>query len=698
MRPIRKSVNKNTYNQALFALIIIASLVGVIKPVSVSARSISPQATSPDDGQVLSADTAGEEEDDGDDGNILQRIVGTITHTIGISSASLYDAWTSVLEKSVEGFQDGITPEIETVTKILNVLFMRYSSQGLEGLVFMKEGPHFFVDQTFLGQAQQLWRVMFNVAVVFFPLTILVNLGSVLTAGVSAPVVRAEMLEGFARALITLAFCAGSFMIGSHMIKIGWGIAEAVRPTELQSLFGVVHIALPLATYGMFGVFVVFLITTVLLFLATALLFSHFAIIVVTVVLLVVSPLVIILGNFKPFSWLYWTWSKAFVTILLVPAANAVLMQLWWRIGWSSISLQSPVLGRMLSLGFLGLIISLNFTIGKLVYGPIMEATQKAWQSTKQLAASAVGIATAVVGGASASAAVAGLGGSGGSKNRGAGFSGNLPMPPLPGGGRSAAAAGSMGGTDRSSSSPADLLKNMSGPQKEMAVGQVQSARHQARSAASAVHRALSSNPFMQGAANLWSMNRENTLNQLEAAVRNTRPDAGAGGARRFGSQKTLNTPPSNVDSIEKALLKEVGGKPVEPHYLRPHINGVSSAKIRSQSINGAGHFIEAVKESRPDFAELLETAGISEGQLGSALAYHGHTDAFAPDIKKNETEEIPFYTHKEALNALDRMNEVMPNNVWQAAREYESWKVSNKDDLGQYYNRLRETIRKQNT
>jgi len=68
----------------------------------------------------------------------------------------------------------------------------------------------------------------------------------------------------------------------------------------------------PLGTYGIFGVFIVFLIVTLVLMIFIALVLSHYAVLVITIGLLVISPLIIVLGNFKPFGWLYWTWTKGY--------------------------------------------------------------------------------------------------------------------------------------------------------------------------------------------------------------------------------------------------------------------------------------------------------------------------------------------------------------------------------------------------
>jgi len=140
------------------------------------------------------------------------------------------------------------------------------------------------------------------------------------------------------------------------------------------------------------------------------------------------APVMIILGSVRPLSWLRGLWSKAFVVFLLLLPINVLTMGVALKFWVSALSLASGPLASILQLtilaGTLSVLIAVNGTLGKLVYGAAIEVAQKVGKTLTSVASMAAGLAVGAVGvGALGGSALGGgaaglapaLGGGGGS-------------------------------------------------------------------------------------------------------------------------------------------------------------------------------------------------------------------------------------------------------------------------------------------
>ena len=641
MTAFRKGKARCTLRILAFTFLLLGFITFFFSPAEVSARSVGNDAM-PQEGDTDGGTDEEETDATGEDEDEPGFIQGILTHVVSITSDSLYDVWTGVLEESSEDYVDQMEPKVSKLADLMAAIYGGYTSQGLEGLVFESmNGTQTLVDKNLLSTVQDVWRKVFNVALIFFPLVILVNVGSTLTSGVSAPVARAEMLEGLVKALVSLGFCAGSFIIGSYAIKLGWGISAELRPSFINTLFSSMMLFVPLGTYGIFGVFIVFLIVTLVLMIFIALVLSHYAVLVITIGLLVISPLIIVLGNFKPFSWLYWTWTKGFTTTLLVPSANAILMLLWSSTGNVVANIMNPLVSQCISMGFLCLLITLNFTIGKIIYQPFMEATKKAFKATRDLARIAVGIAGAAVGAAGVSGALGTAGAASGSGGGGVlpGGGAGATQGTLAAGGGNAFAGGTEGASSFSQSGGSLQNNNpylgMSKSQQRVAGSHLNNARETLRASRSFTSNALRNSPALNGAAHLFFQGQGQKIagqeTALQAAIDNepTRRDAVGASKLPLTDQSNQNNPlffPSPYASTAKSAILKTGE---EPEYMEHSYKGFSREDFRERAYNFAGNVYDEQRRDNPSFDDNLKNAGVTEGQYMAALAYQSNPSAF---------------------------------------------------------------------
>jgi hypothetical protein len=454
------------------------------------------------------------------------------------ATGSLLTAWTRVMESAQEKALEDLEPALEDAARRAARGFLRFSALGLEGLDDASG------ESAFLGAVKDLWSRVFSVAVLLFPLSVLMNLAAVLVSGVSAPVARAEMLEALARALLTLGVAAGSFLLTGVMIKIAWGAAAVVASepaggdgSYLETLF----MRLLVSTIGVrpFESLMAIFITLTILFLAlmavSALILSYFAVLTLTVTLVALAPLIIVVGSLPEFRWVYAAWMRAFVSVLLIPLANAILFKMWAVFALQGESIVDVLVG----LGFICIIITVNFYTSKLVFGPALESGKLAAGSMTalfHLAVAAVGLmgGLAAFGGAAAAAGGASAAGSAGSAPAGGGPGGSGAGGALPGiGGASGSSAGN--GAARTTGAAAlpypgssgdgfqervERWKGRTAEERQAAQAGLEQERERTRAAGRFSEALAGRDPLLRAAAGFWSAGRQAGLSAESAAIR----------------------------------------------------------------------------------------------------------------------------------------------------------------------------------
>jgi hypothetical protein len=446
----------------------------------------------------------------------------------------------------------------------------------------------------------------------------------------------------------------------------------------------------------------VFLVVTLVLMIFIALVLSHYAVLVITIGLLVISPLIIVLGNFKPFGWLYWTWTKAFTVILLVPSANAILILLWSSTGNVVANIMNPIVSQCISMGFLCLLITLNFTIGKMIYQPLMEATKKAFKATQELGRIAIGIAGAAVGAAGVSGA---LGAAGAASSSGGGGV-------LPGGGTGAAqgalAAGgeprggnaSAGGAEGVSSfahsggsqQHTNPYLGMSKSQQRVAGSHLSNARETLRASRSFTSSALRSSPVLNGAAHLFFQGQGQKIAgqeaALQAAIDNdpTRREAVGASQLPLEDKSNQNNPlfyPSPYASTAKGAILKTGE---EPEYVEHSFKGFSRENFRERAYNFAGNVYDEQRRDDPSFDDVLKKAGVTEGQYLAALAYQSNPSVFTT----RRPDDPRAFTNRDAQEIFNRFEGTDLAEMADRAKNYYSPSASPDEQPLLFYEQLK--------
>jgi hypothetical protein len=123
---------------------------------------------------------------------------------------------------------------------------------------------------------------------------------------------------------------------------------------------------------------------------------------VVIIMTVALAPVMIILGSVRPLSWLRGLWSKAFIIFLLLLPINVLTMGVSFKLWVAAMSLSSGTVATILQLllitGTISILIAVNGTLGKLVYGAAIEVAKKVGETLTSVATMAAGLAVGAVG------------------------------------------------------------------------------------------------------------------------------------------------------------------------------------------------------------------------------------------------------------------------------------------------------------
>lgn len=288
------------------------------------------------------------------------------------------------------------------------------------------------------------WIELRKVAFALLPLVASLTLWASLKEGLYSVTGYANTLEAVTEFVVSLGLALASYWLMEQAINLTesltLAIANAFQLDITASVFS--GVLVKTFTFGSmspvmtmifsivaFVFMAVFMVSVLLAFLARE---------VVMVIAVSLAPLMILLGAVRPLGWLRSLWSKAFFVFLLLLPVNVLLMGISAKLHLSAVDLSSGPLSFTLQLiimaGTLSILIALNTTLGKLVFGAAIEVAKKVRSTLKDLGSMAAGLAVGLGGlGAGTLGAVGGsLGGSqalspaGGSGGFGGGISANL--------------------------------------------------------------------------------------------------------------------------------------------------------------------------------------------------------------------------------------------------------------------------------
>jgi len=276
------------------------------------------------------------------------------------------------------------------------------------------------------------WLQLRKVAFALLPLVAALTIWASMKDGLYSVTGYANTFEAVAEFFVSIAIALASYWLMEQAISLvkvlTVAIAESLQVDITGSVYAGLVIKPSLAAMSspvMSMIFYIFAFALILTYMAsvTIAFLAREVVIIMTVAL---APVMIILGSVRPLSWLRGLWSKAFMVFLLLLPINVLTMGVSFKLWVAAMSLSSGMVATILQLllitGTISVLIAVNGTLGKLVYGAAIEVAQKVGETVAavgSLAFAAVGGVGALLGGAGAAAStapvVAGGGGTGGS-------------------------------------------------------------------------------------------------------------------------------------------------------------------------------------------------------------------------------------------------------------------------------------------
>ena len=276
------------------------------------------------------------------------------------------------------------------------------------------------------------WIQLRKVAFALLPLTAALTIWASMKDGLYSVTGYANTFEAVAEFFVSIAIALASYWLMEQAISLVKILTLAIADTLQVDIEGSVFAGLVIKSIS-FGATNP-IMSMILNILGFALVLTYMGSVVIAflarevVILMTVAlaPLMIVLGSVRPLAWLRALWGKAFLFFLLLLPINVLTMGLAFKLLVSATDLSTGSLAALLQLaiitGTMSVLIAVNGTLGKLVYGAAIEVAQKVGESVAavaSLAVGAVGGIGALLGSAGAVAGtapvVAGGGGTGGS-------------------------------------------------------------------------------------------------------------------------------------------------------------------------------------------------------------------------------------------------------------------------------------------
>ncbi len=276
------------------------------------------------------------------------------------------------------------------------------------------------------------WVELRKVAFALLPLTAALTIWASMKEGLYSVTGYANTFEAVAEFFVSIALALASFWLMEQAISLTkiltLAIDDSLQVEITRSVYG--GMLIKPAILGMTNP----VMSMILNILAFALILTYMGSVtiaflareVVLVMTVAMAPVMIILGSVRPLGWLRGLWSKAFLVFLLLLPINVLTMGISYKLWIAALDLSTGAVATVLQLliltGTISILIAVNGTLGKLVYGAAIEVAQKVGESVAavaSLAVAAAGGVGALLGGAGAVAGtapvVAGGGGTGGS-------------------------------------------------------------------------------------------------------------------------------------------------------------------------------------------------------------------------------------------------------------------------------------------
>jgi len=266
------------------------------------------------------------------------------------------------------------------------------------------------------------WIQLRKVAFALLPLTAALTIWASMKDGLYSVTGYANTFEAVAEFFVSIAIALASFWLMEQAIGLvktfSIAIAESLDIEITRSVFdgfvmkySLASIDTPILTMIMS----IFMFVFVLVFMGSVLI-AFLAREVVIIITVALAPVMMILGSVRPLSWLRGLWSKAFLVFLLLLPINVLAMGIGVKFINAAGSLSTGTLASLFQLviliGITSVLIAINGTLGKMVYGAAIEVAQKVGDALTQVAAMGATVVGMAATGGLGGAALAGTAGS----------------------------------------------------------------------------------------------------------------------------------------------------------------------------------------------------------------------------------------------------------------------------------------------
>jgi hypothetical protein len=279
------------------------------------------------------------------------------------------------------------------------------------------------------------WVQLRKVAFALLPLTAALTIWAAMKDGLYSVTGYANTFEAIAEFFVSIALALASYWLMEQSIglvkTLSVAIAESLDIEIKRSVFdGFVLKSLDASmnTPVLTMITSIFMFLFVMVFIGSVLI-SFLAREVVIIIAIALAPVVIILGSVRPLGWLRGLWFKAFLVVLLLLPVNVLALGIGVKFLNTAGEITTGNLASLFQLviviGITSVLIAINGTLGKMVYGAAMEVANKIGGAIKDVGAMGAKVAGLAIGGGLGGVAGTAVGGAAAGLGSGGGSGGN---------------------------------------------------------------------------------------------------------------------------------------------------------------------------------------------------------------------------------------------------------------------------------
>jgi hypothetical protein len=339
--------------------------------------------------------------DDGGDSGDNKKSTSIITQIFKV----IFD--TSTMKDAIVGSLGDIFKDASSDLSNDKLHFFQMGSE-VSGFVFGIEEPGEEKYYPLKDVRKTSWVQLRKVAFALLPLVAALTIWASMKDGLYNVTGYANTYEAVAEFFVSIAIALASYWLMEQAISLVLTLTEAIsdslKPDFTASVFAGLTLkpaAAAITSPIMSMIFYIFAFALMLTYMGSVVI-AFLAREVVIVMTVAMAPVMIILGSVRPLSWLRGMWFKAFIVFLLLLPINVLTMGVSYELYISAMSLMSGLVQTIFQLliitGTISVLIAVNGTLGKLVYGAAIEVAQKVGESLAAVGKLAVAAGSLAVG------------------------------------------------------------------------------------------------------------------------------------------------------------------------------------------------------------------------------------------------------------------------------------------------------------